>query len=66
MICAECPFFKSEKGLLLRCELGTIKFPDKQARKNLVHVYCADTQNYKECMNYKILMDYYNRKERRM
>lgn len=66
MICAQCPFFKSVDGLRLSCELGTMKFPDKQARRNLVHVYCADPQNYKNCMCYKILMDYYDRKERKL
>lgn len=65
MILAECPFFKTEKNTTrMTCELCSFKFPDKQARDDLVYVYCADSQNYKNCMCYKILMDYYDRKER--
>lgn len=60
---AECPFYKSEKGLRLRCELGTLVFPDKVARRAVVYEYCAHPTNWKNCMLCKVLADYYERKE---
>lgn len=64
MNCFICPFFKGEpKKLKLRCEIGNLKFPDKQARRFLVYGYCAHPTNYTECTFYKLLMDYYDRKE---
>lgn len=60
MINAECPFFQIEAGRLLTCELGKFKFPDYTARNEVVLKHCAG--DYKQCMFYKILQDYYERK----
>lgn len=60
MINCECPFFVTETSRYLTCEIGKIKFPDLKARNNIVLRYCAG--NYKECMFYKNLQEYYERK----
>lgn len=60
MINAECPFFKSNEWRFLSCEIGRFKFPDLVARDRVVVDHCAG--DYKSCMLYKILQDYYERK----
>lgn len=60
MINAECPFFRSNEGRHLICEIGKFKFPDLTARDLVVINHCAG--DYKRCMYYKILQDYYRRK----
>lgn len=59
MINGECPFFQCEHGRYLTCEIGKFKFPDLTARDRLVVDHCAG--DYKQCMLYKILQDYYGR-----
>ena len=62
LVYVECPFFKYNKPTLrLSCEMCLFKFPDKLSRDNLVLTYCAG--NYKDCALYKILINYYDRKE---
>ena len=60
MINAECPFFCSNEGRILICEIGKFKFPDLTARDQTVYNYCAG--DYKSCTLYKILQEYYMRK----
>lgn len=60
MINGECPFFRSNEGRYLSCEIGKFKFPDMTARDQVVINHCAG--DYKQCMFYKILNDYYERK----
>lgn len=67
---AQCPFFFKEmstntktKGRKYKvyCEGCTLSFPDKVARRMFVYNLCAHPENYKNCMMYKALYDYYNR-----
>ena len=53
----ECPFLQNDDGLRLDCEIGNLKFPDSISRDRIVIDHC--TGNYKKCMFYKILQDYY-------
>lgn len=64
MIYGMCPFYMSEKkSLSMKCELCSFKFPDGEARRAVVYEYCGHPTNYKNCMLYKVLADYYERKE---
>ena len=58
-----CPFYGKEKDGKLKCEAGTIRFPDRIARRELVYTYCASPDNYKNCTLCQMLMNYYERKE---
>lgn len=57
-----CPFYRKDGADKLYCEGGTIKFPDKEARHEIVYNVCASEKNYKNCTIYKMLMNYYDRK----
>lgn len=56
---SECPFLQNDDGLRLGCEIGNLKFPDSISRDRVVLDHC--TGNYKRCMFYKILQNYYER-----
>lgn len=56
-----CPFYLKESTARLYCEGATAKPPDSESRQYLVHNYCSDSENHKNCTIYKMLMDYYNR-----
>lgn len=61
-----CPFFVWEphEGPLdrMECELGELRFPDKQVRRSIVFSYCGHPENYKLCPFYLVLQAYYDRK----
>lgn len=56
-----CPFYTKERDGKLNCEGGTVKFPDRIARREIVYKYCASPDNYKNCIIYQMLMNYYER-----
>lgn len=58
-----CPFYVKEKPGKLNCEGGTIKFPDGEARREIVYKFCASSESYTNCTICQMLMNYYNRKE---
>lgn len=58
-----CPFYRKDGVGKLFCEGGTIKFPDREARHEIVYDLCASEKNHKNCPLYKMLMHYYDRKE---
>lgn len=58
-----CPFYRKEQNGKLYCEGGTVKFPDRIARREIVYEFCASPDNYKNCTICKMLMNYYVRKE---
>ena len=62
-IMMHCPFFKNEKLLRFNCEGVSIKFPDKQARRDHVKDHCANRTGWKECTIAQMLIDYYDRKD---
>ena len=45
----QCPFFKRQEALTFNCEGATIKFPDKEARREYLESYCANPINWKRC-----------------
>ena len=57
-----CPFYHKDGLDKLFCEGGTIKFPDREARYEIVYNVCASERNHKNCTLYKMLMGYYDRK----
>ena len=59
----ECPFYKCDKHLKLRCEGGTLKFPDEIARCEFVIKYCSSSYNWRQCSIAHCLENYYFRKE---
>lgn len=46
-----CPYFGSEHSdrLVLNCEAGRVRFPDKTARASYIRAYCGDLTGYKRC-----------------
>lgn len=59
----QCPFFKREDNLTLRCEGAKLKFPDKDARLEIVLGYCANSYNWRKCPIAHCLENYHFRKE---
>lgn len=59
-----CPFYRKDGTDKLYCEGGTIKFPDREARHEIVYNVCASAENHKNCTVYKMLMNHYDRKYR--
>lgn len=57
-----CPYYGREREGKLYCEGVTIKFPDQEAREEIVRDYCSDPGNYQNCMICKMLSSYYDRK----
>lgn len=66
----QCPFFYKEmstrtkkKGKIYKvyCEGCSLSFPDTVSRRMFVYNLCGHPCNYKNCMMYKALYDYYNR-----
>lgn len=58
---AECPFFKSGKDGGIRCECADMRMPDKKARREILYGYCAHPTNFRRCMLYIALENYYER-----
>ncbi len=59
----QCPFFRKNEQSELRCEGGTLKFPDKEARTRYLTEFCANSINWHKCTICRNLEDYYERKE---
>ena len=58
-----CPYFQREKGHgVVYCECAKFRFPDKQARRDIVYRFCAHPQQYKQCPIKQAMDHYYERK----
>ena len=58
-----CPFFLQDRGNgRVSCEGASLKFPDKEARREFVYRLCAHPDGYKECRLRVALEHYYERK----
>ena len=58
-----CPFFKQDRGNgRVSCEGANFRFPDKEARREYVYRFCADTDGYKTCPLQIVLDHHYERK----
>jgi hypothetical protein len=44
------------------CEGARLKFPDRDARREILYRYCAHPEGYKACMLKQALDHYYERK----
>lgn len=46
-----CPYFGSEHParLILNCEAGRVRFPDRKARVDYIRAHCGDLDGYKRC-----------------
>ena len=62
MMRMECPFYKRAKDLILYCEGGTLRFPDKDAKSELVIGYCSHPFNWRKCTIAHCLENYHFRK----
>ena len=58
-----CPFYRKDAVDKLYCEGGTIKFPDREAGHEIIYTICSSAEKHKHCTLYKMLMNYYDRKE---
>ena len=58
-----CPFFLQDRGNgRVSCEGASLKFPDREARREFVYRLCAHPEGYKECRMRLALEHYYERK----
>ena len=57
-----CPFYHKDTFEKLYCEGATVKFPDRDARSEIVDVFCCSAANHKNCPIYKMMANYYDRK----
>ncbi len=66
--CAEwqvgiCPYYIRDRGKgLVYCECARFRFPDLQARREILYRFCAHPTGYKSCMIKQCLDNYYERK----
>lgn len=60
-----CPFFDREtaSGHVI-CEVGQIRFPDKEARRRFAYTLCAANPGWENCSIAKMLVDYCERTEK--
>ncbi len=58
-----CPYYVRDRGNgLVYCECARFRFPDAEARREIVYRFCAHPTGYKTCM-LKISLDHhYERK----
>lgn len=56
---AVCPFYESEKDMVLHCEGVNVHFPTNKYRGVWMEMHCF-TQKYKMCKYYLELMERYN------
>ena len=62
-----CPYFQRDRGRgLVYCECARFRFPDKEARREIVYKLCAHPDDYKKCVLKQMLDHYYERKYRRI
>lgn len=58
-----CPFFQQDRGNnRISCEGGSLRFPDRVARREFVYTYCASFEGCKACPLNRSLEQYYERK----
>ena len=58
-----CPYFVRDRGKgLVYCECARFRFPDKEARREIVYRFCAHPTGYKTCMIKNCLDHHYERK----
>ena len=60
---AICPYYQRDRGQgRVYCECARFRFPDKEARREIVYTFCAHHVGYKMCP-IKMAMDhFYERK----
>ena len=58
-----CPYFGRERSQgVVSCEGARLKFPDRDARREILYRFCAHPEGYKACMIKQALDHYYERK----
>ena len=58
-----CPYYNRERGQgVVYCEAARLKFPDRDARREIVYRFCAHPDGYKACMLKQALDHFYERK----
>lgn len=62
----ECPYYvktvtrtEQHHGGRLYCEGATLKFPDIEARSEIVEAYCGNGKGYERCPIWLMLEHYY-------
>ena len=58
-----CPYYQRDRGNgRIYCECAHFRFPDREARREILYGFCAHPTNYKSCP-LKVAMDhFYERK----
>ena len=44
---------------MVYCECARFRFPDKEARREIVYRFCAHPTDYKKCVIYEVMNRYY-------
>ena len=57
-----CPYFRKENRGRVYCEGATLKFPDKEARRDIVYRFCAHPTGYNDCPLKQAMDGYYQRR----
>lgn len=57
-----CPYFRKENRGRVYCECATLKFPDKEARRDIVYRFCAHPTGYNDCPLKQAMDGYYQRR----
>lgn len=58
-----CPYYQRDRGLgRVYCECAHFRFPDKEARREIVYTFCAHPVGYKTCPLKQAMDHFYERK----
>ena len=58
-----CPYYIRDRGRgVVYCECAKFRFPDKQARRDIVYTFCAHPEGYKKCPLKQMMDGFYERK----
>ena len=58
-----CPYFQRDRGNgIVNCEGARLRFPDRQARRDIVYRICAHPTGYNDCPLKQALDGYYQRR----
>ena len=61
-VAVRCPFYIKHGKNFVQCEGCSFTILDHGYRRQIFYAYCASPEyNYKNCMFYKALFDYYER-----
>lgn len=58
-----CPYYRFDDRLKVKCDAGTIKFPDRYAIVKFADDYCGNLPGWEKCPLAMCMNDYFDRME---